>query len=290
MFKGSIPALITPFRDGEVDYAALEELVLWHIDSGSHGIVSCGTTGESPTLSHEEHCEVINRTVRATVGKIPIIASAGSNNTRESILFAQQAEQSGANGLMVVSPYYNKPTPSGVFQHVKAIHDVTNLPIIIYNIPGRSVIDISAEDMAKLNELHRVVGVKDATSDVVRVAEHRLLCGQEFIQLSGEDASALGYNAMGGMGCISVTANVVPALCAEFQQACLDNDYPRALALQDKLMPLHQALFREPAVACVKYALSKIGFCKNEVRLPLTQINQATAEELDKVLLELAAV
>ena len=281
MFRGSIPALVTPFRDGALDLAALESLVEWQISEGSHGLVPVGTTGESPTLSHEEHETVIEAVVKAAAGRIPVIAGAGSNSTAEAIRFLRHAEKVGADAALVVTPYYNKPTQAGLIAHYTALHDACALPIVIYNIPGRSVVDMTPETMARLAELPRIIGVKDATGDIVRVSRQRQLCGPGFVQISGEDASALGFNAHGGQGCISVTANVAPRLCAGFQEATLAGDYALALEYQDRLMPLHRAIFLEPGVAGAKYALSRLGRCSNEVRLPLLPVTPGVAAEID---------
>lgn len=281
MFKGSMPALITPFTNGELDLDTLKKLVEWHIAEGAHGLVPVGTTGESPTLSHEEHETVIEEVVKAAAGRVPVIAGAGSNNTLEAMRLLQFAEKAGADAGLVVTPYYNKPTQRGLLAHYRALHDCCELPIVIYNIPGRSVIDMSPETMGELAKLPRIVGVKDATGDITRVSDQREMCGEAFIQLSGEDASALGFNAHGGVGCISVTANVAPRLCAEFQEATLAGDYAKALAYQDKLMPLHRAIFAEPGVAGAKYCLSKLGMCSDEVRLPLTGLLDETKAQLD---------
>ncbi len=281
MFKGSMPALITPFTNGKVDEEALKALVEWHIAEGSHGLVPVGTTGESPTLTHDEHERVIEVVVQTAAGRVPVIAGAGSNNTVEAIRFVQFAEKVGADGALVVTPYYNKPTQRGLLWHFTEVHDASDIPIIIYNIPGRSVIDMTPETMGELAKLPRIVGVKDATGDIVRVSDHRITCGNDFIQLSGEDASALGYNAQGGHGCISVTANVAPALCAEFQDATLAGDYTKALALQDKLMPLHTAIFVEPGVAGAKHGLSVLGKCTDEVRSPLTGLLPETKDQIE---------
>ncbi|MDQ2089859.1 4-hydroxy-tetrahydrodipicolinate synthase [Marimonas arenosa] len=281
MFKGSIPALVTPFKNGELDLETLEKLVEWHIGEGSHGFVPVGTTGESPTLSHREHDAVVETVVKAAAGRVPVIAGAGSNSTVESMRLAQAAEKAGADGILVVTPYYNKPTQGGLIAHFRAVHDCCNLPIIIYNIPGRSVVDMSPETMGELAKLSRIVGVKDATGDLSRVPKQRITCGTDFIQLSGEDATALGFNAHGGTGCISVTANVAPRLCAEFQNATLAGDYAKALELQDRLMPLHIAIFVEPGLAGAKYAMSKLGLCNDEVRLPLVGISDTTKAQID---------
>ncbi|PPB79565.1 4-hydroxy-tetrahydrodipicolinate synthase [Albidovulum inexpectatum] len=281
MFKGSIPALVTPFKDGELDLETLAKLVEWHIAEGSHGLVPVGTTGESPTLSHEEHVRVIAEVVKAAAGRVPVIAGAGSNSTEEGIFLIREAERVGADAALVVTPYYNKPTQRGMIAHFKAMHDACNLPIIIYNIPGRSVVDMTPETMAELAQLPRIIGVKDATGKIERVSQQRALCGPDFIQLSGEDATALGFNAHGGVGCISVTANVAPRLCAEFQEATLRGDFARALEYQDRLMPLHEAIFIEPGLCGAKYALSRLGMCSEEVRLPLVPILPETRARID---------
>jgi len=281
MFRGSMPALVTPFRDGGVDYAALEALVEWQIAEGSHGLVPVGTTGESPTLTHEEHEAVVEFVVKAAAGRVPVIAGAGSNNTLEAIRLLRHAEAVGADAALVVTPYYNKPTQAGLIAHYHALHDACALPIIIYNIPPRSVIDMSPATMGELARLPRIVGVKDATGKLERVSQQRASCGADFIQLSGEDATALGFNAHGGVGCISVTANVAPKLCAEFQEATLAGDYTRALVYQDRLMPLHEAIFLEPGLAGAKYALSRLGRVADEVRLPLLPVTQPTRNAID---------
>ena len=268
MFTGSMPALVTPFQDGELDLVALKKLVEWQIAEGSNGLVPVGTTGESPTLTHREHEQVVEEVVKAAAGRVPVIAGAGSNNTAESIRLAQHAEKVGADGILVVTPYYNKPTQAGLIAHFTAVHDCCKLPIIIYNIPGRSVVDMSPATMGELSKLPRIVGVKDATGDLARVCDQRMTCGPDFIQLSGEDATAHGFNAQGGTGCISVTANVAPALLSKMQAVCLTGDYATALEIQDRLMPLHKAIFTEPGLVAVKYAMSKLGLCKDDVRLP----------------------
>ncbi|MEL7025737.1 MAG: 4-hydroxy-tetrahydrodipicolinate synthase [Pseudomonadota bacterium] len=280
MFEGSIPALVTPMSDGAVDFETLEALVEWHIEAGSSGLVPVGTTGESPTLSHEEHEAVVEVVVKAAAGRVPVIAGAGSNNTSEGVGLIRHAEAVGAQAALVVTPYYNKPTQAGLIAHYTALHDAADIPIIIYNIPGRSIIDMSVATMAELAKLPRIVGVKDATADITRVSQTRAACGTDFVQLSGEDATALGFNAHGGRGCISVTANVAPALCAEFQSATLTGDFATALSLQDRLMPLHEAIFREPGLAGAKYGLSLLGRCKNEVRLPLTTVTEPVEAEI----------
>ncbi len=280
MFKGSIPALITPFKNGKVDEAALEKLVDWHVSEGSHGVVAVGTTGESPTLSHAEHERCVEIVVKTAAGRIPVIAGAGSNNTTESIRLIQFAEKVGADGALVVTPYYNKPSQRGLYLHYKTLHDCCELPIIIYNIPGRSVIDMSPETMGELAKLPRIVGVKDATGKIERVSMQRATCGKDFIQLSGEDATALGFNAHGGVGCITVTGNVAPRLSAEFQEACLAGDYAKALDYQDRLMPLHVALFREPNPAPAKFAVSLLGRCEEELRSPMVPLEDSTRNEV----------
>jgi 4-hydroxy-tetrahydrodipicolinate synthase len=281
MFKGSYPALITPFTNGELDLETLKKIVEWHIGEGTNGFVPVGTTGESPTLSHEEHETIVSEVVKASAGRVPVIAGAGSNNTLEAIRFAQHAEKVGADGILVVTPYYNKPTQRGLIAHFTAAHDCCELPIIIYNIPGRSVVDMTPETMGELAKLPRIVGVKDATGDLARPSQQRATCGADFLQLSGEDATALGFNAHGGVGCISVTANVAPKLCAEFQAATLAGDYVKALEYQDKLMPLHEAIFVEPGLVGAKYAMSRLGMCNEEVRLPLTGLTDATKAQID---------
>jgi 4-hydroxy-tetrahydrodipicolinate synthase len=280
MIRGSLPALVTPFKNGELDLVTLKKLVDWHIAEGSHGLVPVGTTGESPTLSHAEHQKVIEEVVAAVAGRIPVIAGAGSNNTVEGISLMRHAEKVGATAALVVTPYYNKPTQAGLIAHFTALHDCCALPIVIYNIPGRSVVDMTPETMGVLAKLPRIIGVKDATGKIERVSQQRASCGADFIQLSGEDATALGFNAHGGVGCISVTANVAPRLCAEFQEATLRGDYAKALEYQDKLMPLHEAIFIEPGLVGAKYALSVLGLCSEEVRLPLVGLTDGTKAKI----------
>ena len=281
MFKGSMPALITPFLNGELDLDTLKKLVEWHIGEGSHGFVPVGTTGESPTLTHEEHETVIETVVKAAAGRVPVIAGAGSNNTVEAMRFVQFAQKVGADAALVVTPYYNKPTQRGLIAHFTTLHDCANVPIVIYNIPGRSVVDMTPATMAELAKLPRIVGAKDATGDLARVCDQRLACGPDFVQMSGEDATAHGFNAQGGVGCISVTANVAPGLLAKMQNACLAGDYAGALAIQDKLMPLHKAIFTEPGLVGAKYAMSRLGLCSDEVRLPLTSLTDETKVLVD---------
>jgi len=285
MFKGSIVALITPFRDGKVDEKAFQNLVAWHIKEGTHGLVPVGTTGESPTLSHDEHKRVVELCIDAAKGsKVPVIAGTGSNSTAEAIDFTRHAKQAGADACLVVSPYYNKPTQEGLYQHFKAINDAVDLPIVVYNIPGRSVVDISVATMARIASLPNVVGVKDATADITRVSRHRREIGKDFIQLSGEDGTALGYLAQGGHGCISVTANVAPRLCAEFQNAWAKGESAKALELNDRLMPLHENLFAETSPAPVKYAASLLGLCTADLRLPMVNVTDATKEKVQSAM------
>ncbi|WP_238372316.1 4-hydroxy-tetrahydrodipicolinate synthase [Heliomarina baculiformis] len=281
MFKGSMPALVTPFRDGKLDIYALKRLVDWHIEEGSAAIVPVGTTGESPTLSHEEHEQVVEEVVNAAAGRVPVIAGAGSNNTTEAVRLIRFAEKAGADAALVVTPYYNKPTQKGLIAHFTAVHDCCDLPIIIYNIPPRSVIDMVPATMGELSKLPRIIGVKDATAKLERVSQQRAACGKDFVQLSGEDATALAFNAHGGVGCISVTANVAPRLCAEFQAAMAEGDFVKALEYQDRLMPLHEAIFMEPGVTGAKYGLSRLGLCSDEVRSPLTALEDSTKAAID---------
>lgn len=288
MFKGSIPALITPFtEDGKVDGDAFQKFVDWQIKQGSHGLVPVGTTGESPTLSHDEHKLVVKLCVEAAGGRVPVIAGTGSNSTTEAIGLTQHAEEAGASGALLVTPYYNKPSQAGLYAHFRAVHDASDIPIVIYNIPGRSVVDMSVETMAELFELPRIVGVKDATGDLDRCASQRAAMGPDFVQLSGEDATALGFNAMGGQGCISVSANVAPKLCSQFQEACLAGDYKLALDIQGKLLPLHRAMFMEPSPAPAKYAASLLGLSSDVVRLPLLPATEAIRETIAAVVREL---
>jgi 4-hydroxy-tetrahydrodipicolinate synthase len=280
MFKGSIPALVTPFRDGKVDEAALAGLVDWHVAEGSHGVVAVGTTGETPTLSHAEHERCVEVIVEAAAGRIPVIAGAGSNNTDESVSLMRFAKKVGAAAALVVTPYYNKPSQRGLYHHYRTLHDAVDLPIIIYNIPSRSVIDMTPATMGELAKLPRIVGVKDATGDVGRASDQRAACGADFLQLSGNDDSALGFNAHGGRGCISVVANVAPRLSAEFQEAMLAGDFARALTYQDRLMPLHRACFAEPNPAPAKFALSLLGKCTDEVRSPMVPLEAPARETM----------
>ncbi len=275
-FRGSFTALVTPFRNGSLDEQAFRGLIDWQIAEGTDGLVPAGTTGESPTLSHEEHRQVVEWCVEQAKGRVPVIAGAGSNSTTEAVDLARHAEECGASAVLVVTPYYNKPTQEGLYQHFKAINDAIGIPILIYNIPARSVIDMSVDTMTRLFELENIAGVKDATANVVRVSQQRAAMGEDFNQLSGEDATALGFMAHGGHGCISVTSNVAPRLCAAFQDACLKGDYAAALKLQDKLMPLHTALFVETNPAPAKHALSVLGKCAETVRLPMVPVAENT--------------
>lgn len=282
--RGSIPALVTPFAGGEVDWTALEKLVERQIDEGSSGLVPMGTTGESATLSHEEHEQVVERTIAVSRGRVPVIAGAGSNNTAESIRLARFAEKAGADAVLTVAPYYNRPSQDGLYAHFKAIHDAIGIPVILYNVPARTSSDIKTETVARLAELPRIVGLKDASADLARPSRLRQLVGSDFIQLSGEDATAMVFNAAGGKGCISVTANIAPRLCAELQEASLAGDYEKARKLQDRLMPLHDALFVEPNPQPAKAALAMLGLCRNEVRSPLLPASPDCEEALGKAL------
>ena len=268
-FRGSFTALVTQFNNGSLDEKAFRDLVEWQIAEGTSGLVPVGTTGESPTLNHEEHKQVVEWCVDQARRRVPVVAGAGSNSTKEAIELAQHAEKAGADAVLIVTPYYNKPTQEGLYQHYKAINDAIGIPIIIYNIPGRSIVDMAVDTMARLFELKNIAGVKDATANMARVSQQRAALGPDFNQLSGEDITALGFMAHGGHGCISVTSNVAPRLCAEFQAACLRGDFAAALALQDKLAPLHINLFVETSPAPIKYAMSLIGKCTETVRLPM---------------------
>ena len=284
MFTGSFTALITPFRNGDLDEPGFRRLVEWQIGEGTHGLVPVGTTGESPTLSHVEHKRIVELTVEVVNKRVPVIAGAGSNATSEAIDFTRHAAKVGASAVLVVTPYYNKPTQEGLYRHYKAISDSVDIPIVIYNIPGRSVVDMTVETMARCFALKNVVGVKDATANLARASQQRAAMGPQFNMLSGEDATALGFMAHGGHGCISVTSNVAPRLCADFQNACLKGDYKTALTLQDRLMPLHDALFCEANPGPVKYAASRLGLCEAETRLPLVAISEASKKIVDGAL------
>jgi len=283
MITGSLPALVTPFANGKVDIDALKKLVDWHIDQGSHGLVPVGTTGESPTLTHEEHDRVVEVVVAQAAGRVPVIAGAGSNNTAETVRLVKAAKEAGATAALVVTPYYNKPTQAGLKAHFLAAADC-GMDIIIYNIPGRSAVDMSVETMGELAAHKHIIGVKDATGDLSCVPKQRITCGEDFVQLSGEDATALGFNAHGGIGCISVTANMAPALCAQMQEATLAGDYETALKITDKLMPLHLATFQEPGLVSAKYGLSKLRLCTQEVRSPLVGLSDDAKSAMDAAL------
>lgn len=268
-FRGSIPALITPMKDGVVDEAAFRRLVRWQLAQGSDGLVPCGTTGESPTLSHAEHMRVIDITLEETDGRVPVIAGAGSNSTSEAIMLTKHAKEVGADAVLSVTGYYNKPSQEGLYRHYASIAEAVDIPIILYNIPARAIVEISVETMARLAQIPNIIGVKDATANLARPIRERNACGPDWVQLSGEDGTALGYMASGAQGCISVTANVAPKLCSQFQKACREGNWTRALELQLKLMPLHDAMFCEPSPGPVKYAVSQLGFCTADVRLPM---------------------
>jgi len=276
MLYGSIVALLTPFKNGKVDEAAFQSFVEWQVAQGTHGLVPCGTTGESPTLSHEEHNRVVELCIEAAGGKVPVVAGTGSNSTEEAIALTQHAKKAGATAALVVTPYYNKPTQEGLYQHFKAIHDAADLPIVIYNIPGRSVVDMSVATMARLAKLPNIIGVKDATADLARPVRLLQEVGPDFIQLSGEDATALAFNAQGGVGCISVTANIAPAQCAAMQDAWRKGDLATAYKYRDLLTPLHDSMFVETSPAPVKYAASLLGKSSDEVRLPLVAASEST--------------
>lgn len=285
MFRGSITALITPFKDGALDVKAFEKLVEWQIEQGINGLVPVGTTGESPTLSHDEHRQVVEICVKVTNGRVPVIAGAGSNSTVEAVELAQYAEKVGANAVLCATGYYNKPSQDGLFRHFEAIAKAVSIPVIIYNIPARAIVDVSVETMKRLRDAApNIAGVKDATGDIGRVSLQRHVLGEDFVQLSGEDITALGFNAHGGQGCISVTSNIAPALTAKFQAATLEANYAEALRIQDRLAPLHKALFLEPSPAGIKYAAERMGLCTSEVRLPLVGVTEPAKKQIDAAL------
>lgn len=292
MFQGSLTALVTPFTaDGRLDEKAFRALIDWQIEEGTTGLVPVGTTGESPTLTHDEHKRVIDICVETAAGRVPVLAGAGSNSTAEAVDFCRYAEKAGADGVLVVTPYYNKPTQAGLYVHFAEVAKSTSLPVFVYNIPGRSVIDMTPETMGRLvNDFANIRGVKDATGKVERVSEQRAACGADFIQLSGEDASALGFNAHGGVGSISVTSNVAPRLCAEFQEASLNGNHVRALELQDLLLPLHKALFIEAGVSGAKYGLFRLGRIENVLRSPMTSVTDATARQIEEAMTHVGLV
>jgi 4-hydroxy-tetrahydrodipicolinate synthase len=272
--KGSLTALITPFSDGKLDESAFRRLVDWQISEGTHGLVPVGTTGESPTLSHEEHKRVVELCVETANGRVPVVAGAGSNSTSEAIEFTRHAKEVGADAVLSVTPYYNKPTQEGVYRHFATVAEAVDIPMILYNIPGRSIVEISVETMLRLSEVPNIVGVKDATANILRASRDRAVLPADFIRLSGEDGTALGFNAHGGRGCISVTSNVAPRACSEFQTACLSGDFATALSIQDRLIALHDALFVEASPAPTKYAASLLGLCGDEVRLPIVPASE----------------
>ena len=286
MLRGSITALITPFANGALDEKAFSNLVDWQIKEGSHGLVPVGTTGESPSVTHAEHRRVIEICVEVTKKRVPVVAGAGSNSTAEAVELTRFAEEVGADAVLSVVPYYNKPTQEGLFQHFSAVAGATDLPIILYSVPGRTVVDLTVETIARLREAHdNIIGVKDATASMERASLQRSKLGADFILLSGEDMTALGFNAHGGTGCISVTSNVAPKLCAQLQNACQQGNYAEALILQDKLVPLHKSLFLENNPAGVKYAASRLGLCRNEFRLPVVPVTRASEEAIDAALI-----
>jgi len=282
--QGSIPALITPFKDGKVDEAAFRALVNWQIAEGSSGLVPCGTTGESPTLSHEEHMRVVEICVEEAKGRVPVIAGAGSNATDEAIALTRHAKEVGCDAVLSVTGYYNKPSQEGQYRHFMAIADAVDIPILLYNIPGRAIVEITVETMTRLARHKNIIGVKDATANLMRPSRERLACGLDWLLISGEDGTALGYNAHGGSGCISVTANVAPRLCAEFQVASLAGDFAKAREYQDRLMPLHDAMFCEPSPAPAKYGVSLLGHCLADVRLPLVEATEAARAQVKKAM------
>ena len=290
MFKGSFVALITPFKDGKVDETAFRSFIEWQITEGSDGLVPCGTTGESPTLSHEEHQKVTEICIEVTDGRIPVIAGAGSNSTEEAISLAQHAKTAGADAVLVVTPYYNKPTQAGLFAHYKAINDNAKIPIIIYNIPGRSIIDMSVETMADLSKLDYIVGVKDATAQLDRPILTTLACGKDFCQLSGEDGTAIPHLAAGGHGCISVTGNILPRQCSEMQKAWAEGNIKKSMELQELLMPVHAAMFCETSPGPVKYAAELLGLFSSEARLPITEIADDSKVTVKEALKQVGAI
>lgn len=287
MFRGSITALITPFKDGALDEDAFSRHVEWQIDEGTNGLVPVGTTGESPTLTRAEHKRVIELCISAASGRVPVIAGTGSNNTVDAIEYTEHAKQAGADGALIVAPYYNKPSQEGLYQHYKAIHDAVEIPIIVYNIPGRSTVDISVETMARLAKLPNIVGVKDATGDATRISHQRDAIGEDFLLLSGDDPLALACMVNGGHGCISVASNIAPKLCSEFQVACMSGDFKTALSYQDKLMSIHNVMFVEPNPGPAKYAASQLGICSADVRLPLVPLGEDLKKKIDAVIKKL---
>lgn len=291
MFKGSIVALITPFYEGKIDYTALKNIVDWHVEQGTNAIVPVGTTGESPTLTHDEHVGIIKAVVEQVNGRIPVIAGAGSNNVVEAIEYTQHAEAVGADATLHVTGYYNRPNQRGLLAHFKAVHDAATKPVILYNIPPRAVVNIEPQTLAELAKLPLICGVKDATGDLARPwIERQLIKKADFCWLSGEDATAVAYNVSGGQGCISVTANIAPKLCSEMQQACLDGQWEKAVELQDRLLPLHQAMFAEPSPAPVKYAASLLNLCSAKCRLPIVELTDDTKRRIEKAMQQLELI
>jgi 4-hydroxy-tetrahydrodipicolinate synthase len=288
--KGSIPALITPMKDGKVDEEAFRRLVRWQIAEGSEGLVPCGTTGESPTLSHDEHMRVIDICIEEADGKVPVIAGAGSNSTAEAISLTRHAKAAGADAVLSVTGYYNKPSQEGIYRHYAAIADAVDIPIVLYNIPARAIVEISVDTMARLAKIPNIVGTKDATANLARVLRERITCGPEWVQLSGEDGTALAYMVQGAQGVISVTANVAPKLCSDFQKACRAGDWKKALEIQTKLMPLHEAMFCEPSPAPVKYAASLLGLCTDQVRLPMMAATDVARARVRAAMLEVGLI
>ncbi|WP_343358404.1 4-hydroxy-tetrahydrodipicolinate synthase [Bartonella schoenbuchensis] len=286
MLEGALTALITPFdENGDVDEKAFCDFVEWQVIQGINGVIPVGTTGESPTLSHEEHKRVVELCVEQVAKRIPVVAGAGSNSTDEAVELAQHAEKAGADAVLVVTPYYNKPNQRGLYAHFAAIAKAISIPIVIYNIPGRSIVDMSVETMKNLyQDFNNIIGVKDATGDIERVSQQRKECGKDFVQLSGDDSTALGFNAHGGVGCISVSSNVAPKLCAQLQAACRRGDYKMALELNDRLMPLNYGVFVEPNPAGIKYAAAKLGLCRDTVRLPIVPLEDTTKRIIDAAL------
>jgi 4-hydroxy-tetrahydrodipicolinate synthase len=285
MFRGSITALITPFANGAVDEKAFSAFVDWQIAEGVHGLVPMGTTGENPTVTHDEHRRVIDLCIKTANQRVPVIAGCGSNSTSEAVELTRFAEKAGADAILSVVPYYNKPTQEGMFQHFSAVAQATGLPVLLYSVPGRTVVDLTVETIVRLRDAHdNIAGVKDATADMSRATMQRMKLGADFTLLSGEDITALGFNAHGGTGCISVTANIAPKLCAQFQNACQQGNYALALELQDKLAPLHRALFLEGNPGGPKYAASRLGLCRNEFRLPVVPVGKATESAIDDAL------
>lgn len=284
MFSGIYTALITPFKDGKIDEKAFQSFIEWQIGEGVHGLVPCGTTGESPTLTYEEHNRLVSLCVEAAAGRVKVLAGTGANSTEEAIMLTAHAKKAGADGALIVAPYYNKPTQEGIYQHYKTVAEAVDIPIVLYNVPGRTVIDIKNETIERLAQLPNIIGIKDATGDLARVSTLRAMVGEDFQQISGEDMTAVAFNAQGGIGCISVTANVAPKLCAEVQNLTTEGDFVAALAIHDRLVPLHDAMFLETSPGPVKYAVSLLGRCHPEVRLPLVQPSGTTKTLVKKAL------